>query len=44
MKELLTHAAKLGYSVHVYDLGETMAGQTDEQDHVITLTPARCLR
>ena len=37
MRQLLRHAAQLGYSVRVWDLGDAMAGQTDTVDRVITL-------
>ena len=38
MKDLIHHAATLGYGVHVWDMGD-MAGQADEFDHVITISP-----
>lgn len=37
MKALLQHAASLGYSVEVWDLGLARAGQTDAVERVITL-------
>ena len=37
MRQLLHHAAHLGYSVRVWDLGEERSGQTDALERVITL-------
>jgi Zn-dependent peptidase ImmA (M78 family) len=37
LRQLLRHAAQLGYSVRVWDLGEVTSGLTDALERVITL-------
>jgi len=37
LKQLLGRAAKMGYAVHVWDLGPRLAGITDIQEQSITL-------